>query len=215
MSESWINRLWQLVLVCTFAIVLSVCNKALDETTESGTGSAVGTAFADGPVTISAMPKVEVESTATVSSMPVIKLDNGTSFAITSLPSLKADITSMPSQTVEILAAPKLVVDNSSSLAVSSLPSVNVASQALPSISAIMYCINMWNETRFNEGKLFYHNCDSSNDDSSIAYAMNVANSGGSNDSIYYAISHDDAFKNGWKLLRTGGINAFGFVFYK
>ena len=33
--------------------------------------------------------------------------------------------------------------------------------------------------------------------------------------SIYYAISHDDAFKNGWKLFRTGGTNAYGFVFYK
>ena len=50
-------------------------NKALDETTESGTGSTVGPAFAEWPVTISAMPKVEVESTATVSSMPALKTE--------------------------------------------------------------------------------------------------------------------------------------------
>jgi hypothetical protein len=56
MSESWKNRFWQLVLVCTFAVVLSVCNKAVNS---SSNGS--GTAFADGStVTISsqALPTI-------------------------------------------------------------------------------------------------------------------------------------------------------------
>ena len=124
------------MLVCTFAVVLSVCNKAVNS---SSNGS--GTAFADG-------------STVTISS------------------------------------------------------------QALPSFSAVMTCIETYNQPRFNSGKLYYHNCDSSNVDSSIISSMTVSNSGPST-TIYYAISHDDAFKNGWKLLRTGGLNAFGFVFYK
>ena len=157
MSEAWINRLWQLVLVCTFAIVLSVCNKALDETTESGTGSPVGTAFADGPVTISAMPKVEVESTATVSSMPTIK----------------TDITSMPSQTVEILAGPKVVLDNSSSIAVSSIPSVNVASQALSTISHMIICRGY----PFYENEVIYFRfCDSTDDTTLITKSLDGDN---------------------------------------
>ena len=59
MFESWKNRFWQLVLVCTFAVVLSVCNKAMDSS--SGGSSSYGTAFADGStVTISsqALPTV-------------------------------------------------------------------------------------------------------------------------------------------------------------
>lgn len=198
MSESWINRLWQLVLVCTFAIVLSVCNKALDETTESRSGSAVGTAFADGPVTISAMPKVEVESTATVSSMPVIKLDNETNFAITSLPSLKADITSMPSQTVEILATPKMVIDNTSSLAVSSLPSITIVSSALPTISAVMECDDVNGFLNYNHGKRYYYNCDASNDDPSIQ-SLTIRNTDNNPDTYIYAISFDDLIAGGWR----------------
>jgi len=61
MSESWKNRLWQLVLVCTFAVVLSVCNKAVNSSSDSSSSS--GTAFADGStVTISSMPSVTVAS---------------------------------------------------------------------------------------------------------------------------------------------------------
>ena len=59
MSESWKNRLWSLLLVCTFAVVLSVCNKAMDSS--SGGSSSSGTAFADGStVTISsqALPTI-------------------------------------------------------------------------------------------------------------------------------------------------------------
>ena len=52
MSESWKNRLWSLLLVCTFAVVLSVCNKAVNSTSDGSSSS--GTAFADGStVTIS------------------------------------------------------------------------------------------------------------------------------------------------------------------
>ena len=40
MSESWKNRLWSLLLICTFAVVLSVCNKAMDS-------SSGGIAYAD------------------------------------------------------------------------------------------------------------------------------------------------------------------------
>ena len=40
MSESWKNRFWSLLLVCTFAVVLSVCNKAIDS-------SSGGIAYAD------------------------------------------------------------------------------------------------------------------------------------------------------------------------
>lgn len=55
MSESWKNRLWSLLLVCTFAVVLSVCNKAINNS--SGGSSSSGTAFADGStVTISSLP---------------------------------------------------------------------------------------------------------------------------------------------------------------
>ena len=55
MSESWKNRLWSLLLVCTFAFVLSVCNKAINNS--SGGSSSSGTAFADGStVTISSIP---------------------------------------------------------------------------------------------------------------------------------------------------------------
>ena len=55
MSESWKNRLWSLVLVCTFAFVLSVCNKAVNSTSDGSSSS--GTVFADGStVTISSLP---------------------------------------------------------------------------------------------------------------------------------------------------------------
>ncbi len=40
MSESWKNRLWSLLLVCTFAVVLSVCNKAMDNSKKSSSGIA-------------------------------------------------------------------------------------------------------------------------------------------------------------------------------
>ena len=61
MSESWKNRLWQLVLVCTFAVVLSVYQKAVNSSSD-GSGSS-GTAFAYGStVTISSLPNVFVSS---------------------------------------------------------------------------------------------------------------------------------------------------------
>ena len=59
MSESWKNRLWSLLLVCTFAVVLSVCNKAVNSSSDGSSSS--GTAFADGStVTISsqALPTI-------------------------------------------------------------------------------------------------------------------------------------------------------------
>ena len=52
MSESGKNRLWSLLLLCSFAVVLTVCNKAMDSSSEGSSSS--GTAFADGStVTIS------------------------------------------------------------------------------------------------------------------------------------------------------------------
>ena len=73
MSESWKNRFWSLLLVCTFAVVLSVCNKAINNS--SGGSSSSGTAFADGSsVTISSMPNLTVASTATVSSIPSVTI---------------------------------------------------------------------------------------------------------------------------------------------
>ena len=47
MSESWKNRLWSLLLVCTFAVVLSVCNKALDSSSDGSKSSSGGIAYAD------------------------------------------------------------------------------------------------------------------------------------------------------------------------
>ena len=47
MSESWKNRFWQLLLVCTFAVVLSVCNKALDSSSGGSKSSSGGIAYAD------------------------------------------------------------------------------------------------------------------------------------------------------------------------
>ena len=47
MSESWKNRLWSLLLVCTFAVVLSVCNKAMDSSSGGSKNSSGGIAFAD------------------------------------------------------------------------------------------------------------------------------------------------------------------------
>ena len=63
MSESWKNRLWSLLLVCTFAVVLSVCNKAMDSSSDGSSNS--GTAFADGStVTISSIPNIVVSSSS-------------------------------------------------------------------------------------------------------------------------------------------------------
>ena len=45
MSESLKNRFWSLLLVCTFAFVLSVCNKALENEDKSSSSS--GIAYAD------------------------------------------------------------------------------------------------------------------------------------------------------------------------
>ncbi len=47
MSESWKNRHWSLLLVCTFAIVLSVCNKAMDSSSGGSKSSSGGIAYAD------------------------------------------------------------------------------------------------------------------------------------------------------------------------
>ena len=47
MSESWKNRLWSLLLVCTFAVVLSVCNKAMDSSSGGSKSSSGGIAYAD------------------------------------------------------------------------------------------------------------------------------------------------------------------------
>ena len=47
MSESWKNRLWSLLLVCTFAVVLSVCNKAMDSSSDGSKSSSGGIAYAD------------------------------------------------------------------------------------------------------------------------------------------------------------------------
>ena len=47
MSESWKNRLWSLLLVCTFAVVLSVCNKAMDSSSGGSKNSSGGIAYAD------------------------------------------------------------------------------------------------------------------------------------------------------------------------
>ncbi len=67
MSESWKNRLWSLLLVCTFAVVLSVCNKAINNS--SGGSSSSGTAFADGStVTISSQALPAVTAFMTCSS---------------------------------------------------------------------------------------------------------------------------------------------------
>ena len=97
------------MVVCTFAVVLSVCKKAMDSS--SGGSSSSGTAFADGStVTISSMPDLNVASTATVSSMP--DLNVATTATVSSMPELK----------------------------VSSMPSVTVASQAMPRITATMFC---------------------------------------------------------------------------
>ena len=59
MSESWKNRLWSLLLVCTFAVVLSVCDKAINSTSDDS--SIPGYAFADGStvtITSLALPTV-------------------------------------------------------------------------------------------------------------------------------------------------------------
>ena len=61
MSEAWKNRLWQLVLVCTFAVVLSVCQKAVNSSSDESGSS--GTAFTDGStVTISSQSLPSISS---------------------------------------------------------------------------------------------------------------------------------------------------------
>ena len=89
MSESWKNRLWSLLLVCTFAVVLSVCNKAVNSTSNGSSSS--GTAFADGStVTISSLPNVSVSSAPIPSISEMIycsahaALDNGFSSCVAS-----------------------------------------------------------------------------------------------------------------------------------
>ena len=47
MSESWKNPLWSLLLVCTFAVVLSVFNKALDNSSDGSKSSSSGIPYAD------------------------------------------------------------------------------------------------------------------------------------------------------------------------
>ena len=47
MSESWKNRFWSLLLVCTFAFVLSVCNKAIYSSSDGSKSSSGGIAYAD------------------------------------------------------------------------------------------------------------------------------------------------------------------------
>ncbi len=60
MSESWKNRFWSLLLVCTFAVVLSVCNKAIDSSSDGSKSSSCGIAYADfKPSDISAVMSVE------------------------------------------------------------------------------------------------------------------------------------------------------------
>ena len=132
-------------------------------------------------------------------------MDNGTSLAVSSMPTLKADITSMPSQTVEILATPKLVIDNTSSLVVSSLPSLTVASQAFPIISGVMNCRDASYGTT-----IYYYNCDAS-DDTNLTQI----------NSLNHAITHDVAFPAGWRLIGSsctyGGAdsNARCYLFHK
>ena len=97
MSESWKNRLWSLLLVCTFAVVLSVCNKAVNSSSNGSSNS--GTAIADesSTIAISSMPNLSVTSSAQVSSLPNLKLDNGTSFAVSSFPSVTIASQAIPS----------------------------------------------------------------------------------------------------------------------
>ena len=47
MSESWKNRLWSLLLVCTFTVVLSFYSKALDSSSDGSKKSSGGIAYAD------------------------------------------------------------------------------------------------------------------------------------------------------------------------
>ena len=146
MSESWKNRLWSLLLVCTFAVVLSVCNKAMDS---SSGGSSSGTAFADG-----------------------------------------------------------------STVTISSLPSITVASSPLPTYSASMFCGDK-RSASYNNGVTYYIDCDASDDDSSIIASKTLNYSSTNNANYAYVISHDTAFKNGWKLHKTGGSNGYGYTFVK
>ncbi len=92
---------------------------------------------------------------------------------------------------------------------------VTISSQALPNISAVMFCVAM-QSTYYNNGVTYYTDCDESNDDSSITATMNLTtdNSGGSN-TYRYVISYDTAFNNGWRLYKTGGYIGYGFTFVK
>ena len=146
------------------------------------------------------MPALKTE----ISSMPSVSLDNDSSIVVSSIPTLKADITSMPSQTVEVLAAPKLVIDNSSSLAVSSLPSVTIYSQAMPTISAVMFCYNNSTKVEWNAGVAYFFNCDASDNDSLIIESTShtvLSNSGGSLKMKYWS-SLDQLIAGGWRPCR-------------
>ena len=154
MSESWKNRLQSLLLVCTFAVVLSVCNKAMDSSSDGSSSS--GTAFADGStVTISSMPDLTVASTTTVSSKPTLKTE------------------------------------------ISSLPSVTITSQTMPTITAYMHCRNTNSYLENNSGKYYFYNCDASNDDSAIQ-TMTLKDNNNSGTYIF-AVSLDDIISRGWR----------------
>ena len=62
MSESWKNRFRQLVLVCTFAVVLSVCNKAVNSSSDNSSSSGTAIAEESSTVTVSSMPNLTVSS---------------------------------------------------------------------------------------------------------------------------------------------------------
>ncbi len=117
MSESWKNRLWSLLLVCTFAVVLSVCNKAMDSSKKSSSGIA----YAD----------------------------------------------FKPSD-----------------------------------VSHIMTCTDLNYMMNYNS-KLYYNNCDASNDDSSITSSMTLKNTGGNDQTYYFVISLDTLASNGWRPCGT------------
>ena len=128
MSESWKNRLWQLVLVCTFAVVLSVCNKAVNSSSDNSSSSGTAIAEESSTVTVSSMPNLTVASTSTVSSMP--------------------------------------------DLTVSSMPSVTVASQALPTISAWIFCTSASHVS----GVVTFSSCDSTDSTSLESNSITVSN---------------------------------------
>ena len=135
MSESWKNRFWSLLLLCTFALVLSVCNKAMDSSSGGSSSSSGGIAYAD----------------------------------------------FKPSD-----------------------------------ISGIMICMYIWSVPETNSGNAYYYECDASNNDSSIIDNMTAKTSANNDKYLKYAISHDNAFNNGWRLSGAGGMgDGDSFHFYK